>query len=129
MPKMLTTSRSLLLAGALAFAALPALAQTSPQTQPATPSTGTSTTTPGASTDMGTTGKTTTGLVQAILATAKTYLANAVTSGDITQAQSDAILAGLTRTVTADVNRSTSPRPFGRHGHGPGGTARPAHRR
>ena len=60
MPKMLTTSRSLLLAGALAFAALPALAQTSPQTQPATPSTGTSTTTPGASTDMGATGKTAT---------------------------------------------------------------------
>ena len=60
MAKMLTTTRSLLLAGALAFAALPALAQTSPQTQPVTPSTGTSTTTPGASTDMGTTGKTAT---------------------------------------------------------------------
>lgn len=57
MATMFTTTRSLLLAGALAFAALPALAQTSPQTQPAAPSTGT--TTPGASTDMGT-GKTTT---------------------------------------------------------------------
>jgi hypothetical protein len=57
MTKTLTT-RGLLLAGALAFAALPVLAQTSTQTQPVTPSTG-GTVTPGASTDMGT-GKTTT---------------------------------------------------------------------
>ncbi|MGH7126454.1 MAG: hypothetical protein ACREFI_18910, partial [Stellaceae bacterium] len=60
MAKMLTTTRSLLLAGALAFAALPVLAQTSTQTQPMTPTTGSSGSgTPGASTDMGT-GKTTT---------------------------------------------------------------------
>jgi len=62
MTKTLTT-RGLLLAGALAFAALPALAQTAPSTQPTAPSTQTiapttgSTATPGASTDMGT-GKT-----------------------------------------------------------------------
>jgi hypothetical protein len=59
MAKMLTTTRSLLIAGALAFAALPALAQTSTQTQPAAPATSGSNM-PGASTDMGTTGKTTT---------------------------------------------------------------------
>lgn len=35
-----TTSRSLLLAGALAFAALPALAQTAPSTQPPAPAAG-----------------------------------------------------------------------------------------
>jgi hypothetical protein len=64
MAKMLTSSRSLLLAGALAFAALPALAQTAPQTQSAAPSTGATTattSTSGASTsktDVGTTGKT-----------------------------------------------------------------------
>ncbi|HLY52485.1 MAG TPA: hypothetical protein VKQ31_05700 [Steroidobacteraceae bacterium] len=65
MPKMLTTTRSLLIAGALAFATLPALAQTSPQTQPAAPATSGSNMS-GASTDtgttnMGTTNKTTTG--------------------------------------------------------------------
>jgi hypothetical protein len=42
----ITTSRSLLLAGALAFAALPVLAQTAPSTQPAAPVVG-STVTPG----------------------------------------------------------------------------------
>jgi hypothetical protein len=52
MTKSLTT-RSLLLAGALAFAALPALAQTAPATQSAAPAAG-SNATPGASTDMGT---------------------------------------------------------------------------
>ncbi|HKF73330.1 MAG TPA: hypothetical protein VKB68_16375 [Stellaceae bacterium] len=45
MTKTLTT-RSLLLAGALAFAALPALAQTAPSTQPAAPAAGTTVTTP-----------------------------------------------------------------------------------
>ncbi len=35
-----TTTRSLLLAGALAFAALPVLAQTAPSTQPAAPAAG-----------------------------------------------------------------------------------------
>jgi len=43
----ITASRSLLLAGALAFAALPVLAQTAPSTQPASPVAG-STATPGA---------------------------------------------------------------------------------
>ncbi len=42
-----TTSRSLLLAGALAFAALPALAQTAPSTQPPAPAAG-NTVAPGA---------------------------------------------------------------------------------
>jgi hypothetical protein len=42
----ITTSRSLLLAGALAFAALPVLAQTAPSTQPAAPVAG-GTVTPG----------------------------------------------------------------------------------
>jgi hypothetical protein len=55
-------------------------------------------------------GKTATGLVRAILASAKTFLATAVADGDITQAQSDAILAGLTRSVTAQVNGAASPR-------------------
>ena len=61
MAKMLTSTRSLLLAGALAFAALPALAQAAPQTQPAAPSAGATTAPSGASTDKGTTGKTVTG--------------------------------------------------------------------
>src|SRR5690349_9619542 len=57
MTKTLTT-RSLLLAGALAFAALPVLAQTAPSTQPAAPTTG-STVMPGGSADTGmSTGKT-----------------------------------------------------------------------
>jgi len=64
MPKMLTSTRSLLLAGALAFAALPVLAQTAPQTQPAAPAAGATTATPGASTDKGTAGKTVTGTSQ-----------------------------------------------------------------
>jgi len=67
-------------------------------------------------------GKTISGLVDALLASAKTFLAGAVTSGDITQAQSDAILAGLTRSIRADVSRSASPRPLGAGlGHGPFG--------
>ena len=66
-------------------------------------------------------GKTISGLVDALLASAKTFLGNAVTSGDITQAQSDAILAGLTRSIRADVNRPTSPRPGAGFGHGPFG--------
>jgi hypothetical protein len=41
-----TTARSLLLAGALAFAALPVLAQTAPVTQPAAPAAGSTVTTP-----------------------------------------------------------------------------------
>jgi len=57
MPKtFVTTTRSLLLAGALAFAALPVLAQTAPSTQPAAP-TASSTVTP----DSTPTGKSTTG--------------------------------------------------------------------
>ena len=48
MTKTLTT-RSLILAGALAFAALPALGQTATSTQPAAPATG-STVTPGTTT-------------------------------------------------------------------------------
>jgi hypothetical protein len=46
MTKTMTATRSLLLAGALAFAALPVLAQTAPSTQPAAPTAG-STVTPG----------------------------------------------------------------------------------
>src|SRR5262250_2385312 len=46
MTKTMTATRSLLLAGALAFAALPVLAQTAPSTQPAAPAAG-SAVTPG----------------------------------------------------------------------------------
>src|SRR5215470_16568206 len=57
MTKTLIATRSLLLAGALAFAALPVLAQTAPSTQPAAPAAGSTVSTPNSAP----TGKSTTG--------------------------------------------------------------------
>jgi len=54
---LVTTTRSLLLAGALAFAALPVLAQTAPSTEPAAPAAGSTVSTPNSTP----TGKSTTG--------------------------------------------------------------------
>src|SRR5207248_1283662 len=66
------------------------------------------------------------GLIQALVAAAKTDIAQAVTDGDLTQAQADQIQTDLTQRITDLVNRNRLPgRPgpppgFG-FGHGPGG--------
>jgi hypothetical protein len=70
-----------------------------------------------------TTGKSTSGLIEALVAAEKTEIAAAVTSGKLTQAQADQIGATLTLRVTALVNGTEpagGPGGFG-HDHGPGG--------
>ena len=61
-----------------------------------------------------TAGKTTAGLVAALVSAEKTELDGRVKAGQITQAQEDAILPTLTATFTAFVNGTGGP-------HGPGG--------
>jgi urease accessory protein UreF len=61
-----------------------------------------------------TSGKTVSGLIDALVAAEKAELTAAVTAGRLTQAQSDQIATGLTAHVTAEVN-GTLP------AHGPGG--------
>ena len=99
MAKMLTSTRSLLLAGALAFAALPALAQTAPQAQPAAPAAGAATTTTSGAatskTDLGTTGKT---------ATTKTDIG---TTGKTATSKTDSGTTGKTVTSKPAVHGKT----------------------
>jgi hypothetical protein len=64
-----------------------------------------------------TNGKTVAGLIDALVAAEKTELAAAVTSGEITQAQSDQMTSTLTAHVTAEVNGTRPDRGPG----GPGG--------
>jgi hypothetical protein len=65
-----------------------------------------------------TTGKSTDGLIAALVTHEKAEIAAKVTAGKITQAQADAIIPTLTASFTAFVN-STGGGP-GRGGHGPG---------
>jgi len=71
-----------------------------------------------------TSGKSTEGLVAALIAAEKTELAAAVKAGDLTQAQADQIASGLQARVTAMVNGTRPPHDdhggFGPHG-GPDG--------
>jgi hypothetical protein len=68
-----------------------------------------------------TSGKSSGGLVDALVAAAKTRLQQGVSSGRLTQAQADRIESGLKAHVQADVN-GTFPPPDGEpHGPGPGG--------
>jgi hypothetical protein len=75
-----------------------------------------------------TTGKSSTGLIQALVAEQQADLAAAVKAGKLTQAQSDALSANLTQRVTALVNGTPPARAYGGHGgwHGapptPGGS-------
>ncbi|MEA2220257.1 MAG: hypothetical protein QOJ35_2883 [Solirubrobacteraceae bacterium] len=64
-----------------------------------------------------TTGKSTDGLIGALVAHEKAEITAKVTAGTITQAQADAIIPTLTAHFTAFVNGTG----FGRGGHGPGG--------
>ena len=70
-----------------------------------------------------TNGKTVAGLIDALVAAEKTELAAAVTSGEITQAQSDQMSSTLTAHVTAEVNGTRPDRGPGGpgFGHGRGG--------
>ena len=61
-------------------------------------------------------GKSADGLIDALVAAAKTNIAADVSSGRLTQTQADRILSGLTEHITARVN-STGP-PGGPHGRG-----------
>src|SRR5258708_5843689 len=63
-----------------------------------------------------TTGKSTDGLIGALVAHEKAEIAAKVTAGTITQAQADAVIPTLTAHFTAFVNGTG----FGRGGHGPG---------
>jgi hypothetical protein len=70
-----------------------------------------------------TNGKSTAGLIAALVAAEKTEIAAAVTSGKLTQAQADQITPTLTQRFTDLVNGGHpegGPGGFG-HGHGPGG--------
>ena len=71
----------------------------------------------------GTPGRSSTGLIQALVTKAQADLAAAVKAGKLTQAQSDTISSHLTQTVTAVVN-GTLPKGVhpggGGFGHGPG---------
>ena len=71
-----------------------------------------------------TSGKSVSGLIDALVAAEKTEIAAAVTAGRLTQAQADQITSGLTAHVTAEVN-GTAHGPGGPggpgFGHGPGG--------
>ena len=68
----------------------------------------------------GTSGKSTAGLVAALVAAEKAELATAVKAGDLTQAQADQIAAGLQARVTAMVNGQRPPHD-GDHDGGPNG--------
>ena len=71
-----------------------------------------------------TNGKSTAGLVAALVAAEKTEIAAAVTSGKLTQAQADQITPTLTQRFTDLVNGvhpAGGPGPGGGFGHGPGG--------
>jgi hypothetical protein len=70
-----------------------------------------------------TSGKTVSGLIDALVAAEKAELTAAVTAGRLTQAQSDQIATGLTAHVTAEVNRTLPAHGPGGpgFGHGPGG--------
>ena len=62
-------------------------------------------------------------VIDAVVAEARTRLAQKVQSGDLTQAQADERLANLSQRVTDMVNRTGGPghrRGHGRHGPGPG---------
>ena len=61
-------------------------------------------------------GKSTDGLIDALVASAKKHIADDVSSGRLTQSQADDILAGLRQHITTRVN-STGP-PGGPDGHG-----------
>jgi hypothetical protein len=69
-------------------------------------------------------GKKVDGLVQALVANAKSKLDAAVKAGKLTQAQEDAITAKLQQRITDLVNGTHPARPFGqgggRHGWGKG---------
>ncbi len=65
-----------------------------------------------------TSGKTVSGLIDALVAAEKTELAAAVTAGEITQAQADQMTATLTAHVTAEVNGTGPARGPGGFGHG-----------
>lgn len=65
-------------------------------------------------------GKSASGLIDTLVAAARKHIAADVSSGRLTQAQADGILADLKQHVTARVN-STGP-PGGPHGHGPPGS-------
>lgn len=60
-------------------------------------------------------------VISAIVADAQTHIASEVTSGEITQAQADTKLAGLTAKVTEMVNTVRPARGEGMQGHGPRG--------
>jgi hypothetical protein len=66
-------------------------------------------------------GKTVAGLIDALVAAEKTELAEAVTAGEITQAQADQMTTTLKAHVTAEVNGTRPARGAGGPGHGPGG--------
>ena len=66
-----------------------------------------------------TSGKSSSGLIDALVAAEQTELEAAVTAGRLTQAQADQLTATLKTRFTNFVN-GTMPR-FGGHGHGPGG--------
>jgi hypothetical protein len=70
-----------------------------------------------------TSGKTVSGLIDALVAAEKTELAAAVTAGEITQAQADQMSSTLTAHVTAEVNGTRPARGPGGpgFGHGAGG--------
>jgi hypothetical protein len=70
-----------------------------------------------------TSGKSTDGLIAALVAAEKTEIAAKVTAGAITQAQADAVIPTLTAHFTAFVNGTGGPGGFGPGGHGPGGGA------
>lgn len=61
-------------------------------------------------------GKSASGLIDVLVAAAKTHIAADVSSGRLTQTQADKLLSGLKQHITARVN-STGP-PGGPHGHG-----------
>ena len=67
-----------------------------------------------------TSGKSSSGLIDALVAAEKTELAAAVTAGRLTQAQADQITTTLTERFTSFVN-GTAPLHGGGWGHGPGG--------
>ncbi|HWX09021.1 MAG TPA: hypothetical protein VNY33_03495 [Gaiellaceae bacterium] len=73
-----------------------------------------------------TSGKSTDGLIAALVAAEKTEFAAAVTAGKLTQAQADAMTAQLTQRFTDLVNGTFPDHPGGPDGHGgPGGPGGP----
>ena len=68
-------------------------------------------------------GKTAQDVIDAIVAEATTKINDKVTAGDLTQAQADKIISGLTTLATDFVNNAHRPSPvpiFGGRGMGPG---------